>query len=295
MKLLQILKNKKGMTLIEIMVIAAIGFAVSLAMMEMISSSQKQQAHMERKFDFFDMMEELKLLYQNPLKCEESFKGIALVNLSDPNQVNNIDLTGLNLNGTPLKDYILNKVKISTIKYSVIDNSDPVGPLLKFFFQVDTASGEKILPTFREKALYVKATLDPVTQQITTCLVTGGEASGNLDLHNGLHSTKQCQALGGSSVVVEGVTTCRFSGGTCPNGWIQFKNWSATTSRFCGLNGRWANGRPQFCNTGGHAWGNTPGPETCTYTNSCVNFHRGMCISYSTSTCTAIANHIACY
>jgi hypothetical protein len=79
----------------------------------------------------------------------------------------------------------------------------------------------------------------------------------------------ECLGLGGSVYATPDGPLCRFTGATCPSGWSQYQQWSATS----GVDntttpGCWHNPSTQTayvgCATGSHAFSNTAA-ESCYY------------------------------
>lgn len=119
--------------------------------------------------------------------------------------------------------------------------------------------------------------------------------SSDLDLFNGLHSSQQCENLGGE-VMTDGEDNrfCRLNSNSCPSGWSQYENWRTASSQTCQATGPWCSP----CTTGSSPWSNSSSIPTCEY----VPFQRdrgtgnGMeCVWSDRITCSATITQIGCY
>ncbi len=88
----------------------------------------------------------------------------------------------------------------------------------------------------------------------------GSGGAFSFDLVGGQHSSSQCESAGGTVVAVTEGDLCRFSGGSCASNWNQYKSYSASTGRACGV----SQGCSSSCSVSGHSFSNTAF-EGCTY------------------------------
>lgn len=130
--------------------------------------------------------------------------------------------------------------------------------------------------------------------------VTAGGGGSTLDLVNGLHSSAQCTAIGGTVVGDgSGNSFCRFNQATCPSGWLQYQNWRTTSSRTCQASSI-DEGPCGPCTTGSDPWQNNPSRPTCTYRRAIPTKGEGSTdacegTSVASGVCTAIISQIGCY
>lgn len=119
---------------------------------------------------------------------------------------------------------------------------------------------------------------------------------------NGVHTCDQCTAAGGVVYAISGPndSVCRFSGSSCPSGWVRHENWTTTTAKTCGL--RSANsvcGSPtsKYKTTLSHAWANIA-PETTSgrlYGQWCGSACGGEHCRWRNFSCTANIVEVGCY
>ena len=114
-------------------------------------------------------------------------------------------------------------------------------------------------------------------------------------LVNNQHTEEQCTSLGGVVTISGTAKFCRLTQSTCPAGWAQYQNWSATTNQSCNS----YNGAPRCssaCSTGGHAWGNTA-IESCRYRTGYKKDSQdgGDCEYTGSPTCRSTVNEMGCY
>ncbi len=140
----------------------------------------------------------------------------------------------------------------------------------------------------------------------------GAPGSSDLDLVNGLHSSQQCENLGGEVMTDDGGNRfCRFGVQesscegltglsysfcpTCPSGWFRYENWQTTEQRTCGTR------NCDQCTTGADPWSNTEA-ATCVY-RAMAEYTNADGDTYlrcggsmnSTNTCTARRVEVGCY
>ncbi|MCH8520239.1 MAG: hypothetical protein LAT82_05800, partial [Nanoarchaeota archaeon] len=122
---------------------------------------------------------------------------------------------------------------------------------------------------------------------VCNTIESSGGGGTEFDLVNGLHSSTQCENLGGEVITdSEDNLFCRFDQNSCPSGWAQYEDWSSVTSVYC------ASDCGQ-CNTGGHSWSSTPIPS-CWYRgylggeDSCGSVQNNLF-------CSSIVTQIGCY
>ena len=105
-------------------------------------------------------------------------------------------------------------------------------------------------------------------------LLSQGEGGGEgpaepTVLVNEVHTSDDCVQAGGITTPIENAQfLCRFQGSSCPSGWSQFQQWSATSSTVCA--GTSFNGCPGAgtCGISGHPFANS-GTGSCCTNNSC--------------------------
>ena len=113
----------------------------------------------------------------------------------------------------------------------------------------------------------------------------------SLDLVNELHSSNQCENLGGEVVTdSEDNKFCRFEANSCPEGWFQYENWQTLGPTLC-------SGHCRSCTTPTSGWVNSTTWPTCVYKNRfqhLIGWPR--CYrDYGDVTCTAQTTEIWCY
>jgi hypothetical protein len=144
----------------------------------------------------------------------------------------------------------------------------------------------------------------------TTLCSSGGNSTDNSDweeikteayccyfiptelLYQGIHTPSNCISLGGT-VMNDGANSyCRLSISSCPSGWSNYYNYSATVVRTCtGTTNNATNCPAQSCTTASHAWANIA-KETCIYNNRTYSW--GSCHD-TAQTCSATINQLGCY
>ena len=119
--------------------------------------------------------------------------------------------------------------------------------------------------------------------------IDGGTSGGlDLDLVNGLHSSEQCENLGGEVLVDDGGNRfCRFASASCPSGWSNYDNWRQTSSRTCSAG---------FCScrTGGQSWSQHARPS-CFYDTRGANDTQCSMGLFRAPNCFAAVTRIGCY
>jgi hypothetical protein len=110
-----------------------------------------------------------------------------------------------------------------------------------------------------------------------------GSSEGLGGLGGGSHTAQECTAQGGVVVTSDGATVCKFTGTniSCPSGWGQAENWSATVPRTC-------SGSCSTCTTGSHIFRNIP-VESCMARDE--NVHGACSVS---RICLATMSEIGC-
>jgi len=120
-------------------------------------------------------------------------------------------------------------------------------------------------------------------------------------LAGGVHTEPQCIAAGGTVVGTDGVANqCKFTGASCPTGWMWFGAWTSTSASTC--DGRICSGSGSTCTTGSHSGFAGVAPETCGYTlvtavwcYNCPNCCNSCNGGSTSATCTAAITQIGCY
>lgn len=97
--------------------------------------------------------------------------------------------------------------------------------------------------------------------QLLACQKGGVDTS----LVNNQNIGADCTQAGGVVVSAGGVSLCKFSSSSCPSGWSQYQQWTATYNINTSVAGPCF---PGDCNLSGHAFSNTA-IESCNY--GCVN------------------------
>ena len=138
------------------------------------------------------------------------------------------------------------------------------------------------------------------------CGAIGDESvGGDLDLVYGLHSSVQCKSLGGDIVADGSSLFCRFDvpdshSATCPSGWTQYKEYSATSSTYlraydseeCQLSNEHSyttfRGYLWRCSTGAHSFSNK-NIESCIPGFCAIVGDKDSAINYLSS-CTSSVN-----
>ena len=104
-------------------------------------------------------------------------------------------------------------------------------------------------------------------------------------LVNDKHSQTDCTNANGVVTTSGGNSFCKFSADICPSGWVQYSQWSTTTSNQCS--------GCDSCTTGSHAFSNSA-PESCYFTDSSTN-DNGVDVCTSNGLCSATKTQVGCY
>ncbi|MCH8518678.1 hypothetical protein LAT59_02870 [Candidatus Gracilibacteria bacterium] len=120
--------------------------------------------------------------------------------------------------------------------------------------------------------------------------IVGGGGTPEFDLVFGLHSSQQCENLGGEVVLdSDDNKFCRFAGNSCPSGWTQYQNWQRSGPNSC-------SGECTSCTTATSGWLNSSTRPTCTYRDRYNLIGYSVCGSNGGArSCTAQINQIGCY
>jgi|GEM_PF-4977781 len=110
---------------------------------------------------------------------------------------------------------------------------------------------------------------------------------------NNVHTEKQCVDAGGYPTSIgQSQKVCKLYRSSCPSGWRQYGNWSATESGSCYANhSPLCGGGGDSCRTGAHAFANTP-LESCDYYKHWSKWTK---CRIDNHTCTATIKEIGCY
>lgn len=182
--------------------------------------------------------------------------------------------------------------------------------------RVDVNGAIKIGDTTLQCNATTEGALKYTNSTLSICIQNNWESvllsNDGFDLVNGIHSSSQCENIGGTVVSDNGNDFCKFTTqtGTCPSGWAQYNNWSATSSNSCNWttgNTCYYNGQsnqcaigggPLSCTTGSHGFENTS-KETCAVTAviGCLDNGYQYCSITGTTplTCYADITEIGCY
>lgn len=130
------------------------------------------------------------------------------------------------------------------------------------------------------------------------CIEGSGVGSGTYEgpLYNNIHNGTQCVENFGVVVTLDGEKVCKFQS-SCPSGWTQFKDWTATTSNSCSASNcdssdmSWWNGRPHSCSvSSSHTFSDNAGGSCAYFVCGCAGC--GCCRG---ATCKEKIIEAACY
>lgn len=153
------------------------------------------------------------------------------------------------------------------------------------------------------QTLAVRLTASAATNATHTAVINVGGVTDNWsvttsnnDIVNGVHTSAQCTAAGGTVFTSGAIKICRFNSATCPSGWTNYLNWTTTTARSCNTSPvSPCCGNGTSCTTGSHAFSNSAALETCQYEPTCRKWNGDSVCIATYATCTATRTQRGCY
>jgi hypothetical protein len=133
------------------------------------------------------------------------------------------------------------------------------------------------------------------------CLSDIASFVGGQPLVNNVHNYSACTSAGGTVVDSDAsYPQCKFNGSSCPTGWTQYKNYSATSCAICYTIRYFSDGWERYlpCSAGtcsDRGWADSSFQPSCTCPYEKKSSYGGIWYNYGTGTCVAPINQIGCY